>query len=638
MLSFPRNPTTTDYQDYFTGDLWLNNNRNDLANFQSLWYYASQLGNVATWIRLSGGAGNLQTLTGDVGGPVFPLANNININGLNGIVITGNIAPASPHQLTIGSSSGFNFLESISGNDMIKVYPDGTGNIQTLGAGNVGNPFEPVNNLFNNIWTYTISANTELFALANSIIQPPTQTTGGRVSGMYALGTTGLTTDRFMHNYGTQNTWLGYQAGNLTLTVADATNNVGVGYQSLTGLTTGDGNSSVGFFGLLSCTTGSTNSNIGGGGINLLTSGSGNSNCGYSGLNNLLTGNNNCSLGLLAGSNFTGAESNNINIGANNVGIVGQNNIINIGTTIITGDENVFIGQGTANINYTVGTAATNTGVGSSVFTAGLTTGVQNSAFGAGALKSMTSGSANTAIGQGALQNAQDALHNTAVGFGAMLGAVTNVNLANLSVGLQSMLNGTQLVQNTAIGVQALWDVGQGGSTATGNVAVGYTTGINYTTNESYNIILGYNNRGVIGESNTMRLGVQNGGPEDTTRAFVYGVTGVGVAGAAVLVTAGNQLGVAVSSIKYKTNIRQMEDESEDIYKLTPVIFNYKDDEDGPDCWGLIAEEVEQFMPRLVAYDQHELPMSVKYHELPILLLNEIKKLKKEIDDLKRRF
>jgi hypothetical protein len=43
---------------------------------------------------------------------------------------------------------------------------------------------------------------------------------------------------------------------------------------------------------------------------------------------------------------------------------------------------------------------------------------------------------------------------------------------------------------------------------------------------------------------------------------------------------------------------------------------------------------VHEILPQLIVYDLEGNPQTVKYHELPVLLLNEIKKLKKEILEL----
>jgi hypothetical protein len=69
---------------------------------------------------------------------------------------------------------------------------------------------------------------------------------------------------------------------------------------------------------------------------------------------------------------------------------------------------------------------------------------------------------------------------------------------------------------------------------------------------------------------------------------------------------------------------------------LRPVTFNYKSDKSKELTYGLIAEEVEDIYPELVIYKDDK-PESLKYHELPIILLKEIQRLNKMISELYER-
>jgi hypothetical protein len=121
---------------------------------------------------------------------------------------------------------------------------------------------------------------------------------------------------------------------------------------------------------------------------------------------------------------------------------------------------------------------------------------------------------------------------------------------------------------------------------------------------------------------------------QSDSSTFMPGVQ-TSVTGSPVLISAANQLGITVSSSRYKENIKLLE--STRVLELQPKRFNYKVGEDRSPQTGLIAEEVHKIMPELVVWDQEGLPQSVKYHELPVLLLLEIQKLRKEIDELKKR-
>src|SRR5579864_7010500 len=179
------------------------------------------------------------------------------------------------------------------------------------------------------------------------------------------------------------------------------------------------------------------------------------------------------------------------------------------------------------------------------------------------------------------------------------------------------------------------WSAGQALSQALGpainNIAIGYAAGTTWIGTESNNICLG--SVGVINQNGTITLGT-NG---THTSCFIRGIAGVTVTGTAVLVSGGDQLGVAVSSRKYKENIEDMGDISSDILSLRPDTFTLKDHEDKSTQYGLIAEEVAEVFPGLVVNDKEGNPQTVKYHELPALLLNELQKSVDKIAELEAR-
>jgi hypothetical protein len=94
-----------------------------------------------------------------------------------------------------------------------------------------------------------------------------------------------------------------------------------------------------------------------------------------------------------------------------------------------------------------------------------------------------------------------------------------------------------------------------------------------------------------------------------------------------VLIDSAGQLGTVSSSERFKHSIQQMVDESAAILRLNPVSFVYKADESQTRQFGLIAEEVDAIFPRLVIRDKDGAPFTVRYEVLPVLLLNEMKKL-----------
>ena len=103
----------------------------------------------------------------------------------------------------------------------------------------------------------------------------------------------------------------------------------------------------------------------------------------------------------------------------------------------------------------------------------------------------------------------------------------------------------------------------------------------------------------------------------------------------------------AGSSCEYKTQICQYNTDSCMFMKLTPVTYQYKDE------WchlgkelksetqiGLIAEDVAEVYPELailVNEDDQKIVRNVDYEKLSIVLLSEVQKLRKELDELKTK-
>ena len=83
-----------------------------------------------------------------------------------------------------------------------------------------------------------------------------------------------------------------------------------------------------------------------------------------------------------------------------------------------------------------------------------------------------------------------------------------------------------------------------------------------------------------------------------------------------------------MSSARFKEQIKPMNDSSESILALRPVTFRYKHDIDpeGINQFGLIAEEVAQVNPNLVARDESGKPYTVRYEAVNAMLLNEFLK------------
>jgi hypothetical protein len=223
-------------------------------------------------------------------------------------------------------------------------------------------------------------------------------------------------------------------------------------------------------------------------------------------------------------------------------------------------------------------------------------------------------GVANTFLGTNAGNFSMMGTGNTAIGFQSLAG--NESGSGNTAIGSNSLLSAGTGSSNVAIGYHALE-----GSQGNWNIAIGAESA--YNTDGNYNIIIA--NAGVVGESNTIRIGSEGA----HARTFIVGIRGVttGLSDAIpVLIDSTGQLGTASSSIRVKQDVQDMGDASSRLLELRPVTFHYKAQPDGPLQYGLIAEEVEQVMPELVVRDATGEVETVAYHEMPAMLLNELQK------------
>lgn len=219
----------------------------------------------------------------------------------------------------------------------------------------------------------------------------------------------------------------------------------------------------------------------------------------------------------------------------------------------------------------------------------------------------------------------------------------------NVGVGESTLGAITSGTENCALGAESLYylttgsyNMGFGENTlqvtsGSYNIGIGQSAGQSYTSSESNNIAI--QNYGTISESNVCRIGSGTGtGTRQLNATYIAGIQGITVTGTAVLISSSDQLGVAVSSKRYKENIKDMPNSfSQGIMDLRPTIFNYTVGEDKSLQGGLIAEEVYETMPQLVVLDKEGLPQTVKYHDLPALLLNELQKLSRRVAELESK-
>ncbi|MGO9210299.1 MAG: beta strand repeat-containing protein [Terriglobales bacterium] len=237
-------------------------------------------------------------------------------------------------------------------------------------------------------------------ASLNSLALP--NTTSASV-GVITLGAT-----PFLHNFGTNNTFVGASAGNTAMDPVNASGNTAVGASALSANTTGTANSAFGAGALAANTTGGGSSTTGG-----------NSAFGRNALFANTTGGSNSAFG-------SGALKANTTVCCNSAFGAGAL------STDTTGANNSAFGNAALSANTTGGG---NTAFGDVALYLN-TTGIQNSAFGNAALRANTTGNWNAAFGVNALLVNTTASYNSAFGISALSnlnGGQNNIALGYLA-------------------------------------------------------------------------------------------------------------------------------------------------------------------------------------------------------------
>ncbi len=168
---------------------------------------------------------------------------------------------------------------------------------------------------------------------------------------------------QFLHTYGNNNLFLGYNSGNFSLS-SSSNGNIGIGSATLQGLTTGVENTAVGNAALTLVSSGNYNSSFGSFTLEPNTTGNFNSAFGYASLRSNQTGNNNTALGVSSqylnttgvNNTSTGYESLKSNVEGFNNTAMGYQSLLNS-----TGNYNTAVGF---NAGSTVTTGANLTLIG----------------------------------------------------------------------------------------------------------------------------------------------------------------------------------------------------------------------------------------------------------------------------------
>jgi hypothetical protein len=420
----------------------------------------------------------------------------------------------------------------------------------------------------------------------------------------------------------------GYPGGNTAegqaalLSLTTGTHNTAVGWFSLRSNATGNFNTALGA-GTLALNNGDSNTATGVGALILNTSGTQNTANGTAAMVHNSTGFNNSALGAFAL---------NSNVGGPTFGDGSFNNAIGANALFsnVDGFSNNALGASALFENIH---AAANTAVGDLALAFNDVTGNNvawhNTAVGALALFNNADGDSNTAVGYAALanNNGPAGSRNTAVGFEALSSLSASGNgFSNTAVGSSALSSNVSGSNNVAIGDRAL-SVNQNGGY---NTVVGFEAGQNVEGGD--NIYIGESaGLGITTESSTTRIG----NPGFVDHCYIAGIVGNGPFGGDVSIDlATGQLGVGVSSQRFKKDIDPMDRASEAIFSLKPVTFHYKNDATNTPRFGLIAEEVAKVNPALIAVDKEGKPYSVRYEAVNAMLLNEFLKAHQKVEEL----
>ena len=322
------------------------------------------------------------------------------------------------------------------------------------------------------------------------------------------------------------------------------------------------------------------------------------------------------SAGILMNDNIT---SSNTTTGTLVVtGGAGVSENLNVGGIIIAASlQNTAIGSTTrssgaftslaanAAVSFTAGTASTSTGSGTVVVTGGV--GVSGNIY-TGGIIDITSTQAATNTTSGALQ---------VDGGAGIQGALFAGSIQNTPIGSSTPNSGafTSLNANSAVRLTQ-----NAGSTSTADGTLVVTGGAGITQN----LFVG----------GVMRVNDGTASSATSNGAFVVS-GGIGAGGTSYFPTLVCSSLTETSSIDLKENINPILNALDLILKLDGVTYDRRDGSHKNEA-GLIAEHVNNILPNLVKKNAEGKPESIMYSKLTAYLVEAVKSLKLEIEELKR--
>lgn len=202
-------------------------------------------------------------------------------------------------------------------------------------------------------------------------------------------------------------------------------------------------------------------------------------------------------------------------------------------------------------------------------------------------------------------------------------GAVTSANVSNTTRILRYVPSTGTLV-STIIQVPAV----NGSASSSGTLTI---RGTSNATKATASVLM---DEGVASSSTTTGTLVVTGGLGVSGRinaANFDGIVGANSAAAGTFTTI-----TETSSIALKENLRPIDSALDKLVSLTAYIYDRKDGSSKDEA-GLIAEQVNEIIPELVTRDSQGNPFGIHYTKLTAYLIEAIKSLKSEINELKGR-
>lgn len=276
--------------------------------------------------------------------------------------------------------------------------------------------------------------------------------------------------------------------------------------------------------------------------------------------------------------------------------------------------------------------------------------GARNTAVGTFSSRKNTTGFGNTALGYISLEDNTTGTENTAVGDSAMSQALTGDR--NVAVGNRAMLNGNTAEENVSIGANSFEDL-EGSS----NIGIGFDVASNYT-NVDYCTIVGVQGGGLSSRTGLSELTLLGSKTSSSWSVNADSLTkSISIANDidnSNEIRIGNvsdhtsaEVPVAwtvTSDERFKNIDKTAEVPGLDFIKnVNPIKYKLKDKETGKDLeskyrYGFSAQEIISLEGSdiVIGDDNNEDHLKLRESMLVPVLLNAVKELSREIEELKR--